>query len=268
MSKDPAFPLYSNDFAVGTQFFSDEQVGKYVRLLLAQHQHGHLTEKKMLAICKVYDEDIFEKFVKDSAGLFFNVRLEKEIEKRKAFSGSQSNKAQKRWKNFNGQSPGSATADAHAEAGEDATGHAKASAGHVPFLENENENENENEIKNADENENGKRGAGEKTKPRPEPEVNPFQGELAEAWTEWEKYRKQKRNPLTPVGRQRQVKLLKALTTSHAIEVINFSILNGYTGLFPEQLEKGKNGKFTNAKQQSDAQRRDYIANYYSKKSD
>ncbi len=48
MAKDPAFLFYTGDFSTGTQFFTDEQVGKYVRLLMAQHQIGHLEEKHMI----------------------------------------------------------------------------------------------------------------------------------------------------------------------------------------------------------------------------
>src|SRR6185437_9562737 len=61
MAKDPAFLFYSNDFDSGTKFLTDEQVGKYLRLLMSQHQHGHLTEKQMLFICKTRDEEIFKK---------------------------------------------------------------------------------------------------------------------------------------------------------------------------------------------------------------
>lgn len=88
MAKDPAFLFYTGDFTTGTQFFTDEQVGKYIRLLMAQHQLGHLEEKHMIMICKTYDKDVFSKFQKDEAGLFFNERLEKEIGKRKAYSDS------------------------------------------------------------------------------------------------------------------------------------------------------------------------------------
>lgn len=85
MAKDPAFLFYPGDFTTGTQFFSDEQVGKYIRLLLAQHQHGHLPENHMIFICKSYDKHIFSKFEKDSDGNYFNERLETEINKRKNF---------------------------------------------------------------------------------------------------------------------------------------------------------------------------------------
>ena len=67
---------------------SDEQVGKYIKLLCYQHQKGHLTERDMLKICSTHDEDIFSKFEKDENGLYYNVRLQQEIEKRKAYSES------------------------------------------------------------------------------------------------------------------------------------------------------------------------------------
>ena len=41
-NKDPAFLFYSSDFLTGTMFFTDEQVGKYIRLLCAQHQKGQI----------------------------------------------------------------------------------------------------------------------------------------------------------------------------------------------------------------------------------
>jgi len=96
MAKDPAFLFYTNDFSSGTQFFSDEQLGKYLRLLMAQHQHGHLTEKQVIFICKSYDNDIMSKFEKDEQGLYFNERLEFEIERRKKYAESRgSNKSGK-----------------------------------------------------------------------------------------------------------------------------------------------------------------------------
>jgi len=91
MAKDPAFLFYTGDFSTGTQFFSDDQLGKYLRLLMAQHQHGRLTEKQMLFICKSYDYDVFIKFTKDDKSLYYNERLEAEISKRQKFSESRSN---------------------------------------------------------------------------------------------------------------------------------------------------------------------------------
>lgn len=90
VNKDPAFLFYSSDFLTGTMFMSDSQLGKYIKILCTQHQKGHLSEKDMLKICKRYDKDIFEKFVKDENGKYYNIRLEKEITKRKDYSKSRS----------------------------------------------------------------------------------------------------------------------------------------------------------------------------------
>lgn len=88
MSKDPAFLFYTQDFYTGTVFFTDEQVGKYIRLLCLQHQTGHLEEKHMINICKTYDFDIFSKFKRDSEGKYYNERLDSEINRRTKYSNS------------------------------------------------------------------------------------------------------------------------------------------------------------------------------------
>jgi hypothetical protein len=118
MSKDPAFLFYSSDFLTGTMFMDNEQVGKFIRLMCAQHQKGRLTEKDMLKICGTHDEDIFEKFALDGAGLYYNERLEQEVEKRKAYSESRRNNRKKK---------------------EDMI---DTSLSYVSHMENENENEN------------------------------------------------------------------------------------------------------------------------------
>ncbi len=73
--------------------FSDEQVGRYIKLLCLQHQKGHLSEKNMLSVCKKYDEDIFNQFEKDNEGKYYNRRLDKEITKREKYSQSRSQNA-------------------------------------------------------------------------------------------------------------------------------------------------------------------------------
>lgn len=94
--KDPAFLFYSNDFLSGTMLMSDEDVGKYIRLLCLQHQKGHLKEKEMLNICKTFNEDIFNKFKKDEEGNYYNERLEYESNKRRAYSESRRNNRKKK----------------------------------------------------------------------------------------------------------------------------------------------------------------------------
>ncbi len=135
MSKDPAFLFYTQDFMAGTMFMTDEQVGKYVRLLCAQHQHGHLSEKQMLHITKSFDEDIFGKFEKDENGKYFNKRLGIEIEKRENFSKKQTDKVNKRWKKDTDSIQNDIPNEYHGNTTV------------LPFLENENINENKNLIK-------------------------------------------------------------------------------------------------------------------------
>ena len=118
MSKDPAFLFYSSDFLTGTLLMSMEQKGKFITLLCIQHQKGHMSERDMLQICGTYDEDIFDKFQKDSDGKFFNVRLEQEVDKRKSYSESRRNNRKKKDDVIN------------------------ISDTYVEHMENENENEN------------------------------------------------------------------------------------------------------------------------------
>lgn len=91
MSKDPAVLFYTSDFLSGTMLMRNDQVGKYIKLLCIQHQQGHLSEEDMLEICGTYDERIFSKFVKDENGLYYNVRMEVEANKRRAYIESRSN---------------------------------------------------------------------------------------------------------------------------------------------------------------------------------
>jgi uncharacterized protein YdaU (DUF1376 family) len=126
MSKDPAFLFYSQDFITGTMFFTDEQVGKYTRLLCAQHQHGHLTIEQVNYICRTNEPTILKKFVQDQDGLFFNERLEEEMKKRKSFCDSRKENIKKRY-NKKCNTTYVAT--------------------NVEHMENENENENINKEK-------------------------------------------------------------------------------------------------------------------------
>ena len=101
MSKDPALLFYPSDFLTGTMFLSDEQCGKYIRLLCSQFIHGRLRKDYMIKICGTYDEDIFSKFKKESEGLYFNQRLEDEQNKRKAYSESRRKNRLKKSSNKN-----------------------------------------------------------------------------------------------------------------------------------------------------------------------
>ena len=96
MAKDPAFLLYSSDFLTGTIFMSDEQVGIYIRLLCAQHQHGGIINKQSFSSKVGTDELIREKFIECEEG-FYNKRLLYEMGIRTKKSTSMSNNAIIRW---------------------------------------------------------------------------------------------------------------------------------------------------------------------------
>ena len=82
MAKDPAFLFYSSDFLTGTMFMSDAEVGKYVRLLCAQHQHGGIIDKTSFDQ-SVGDNKMIRAKFKESKEGFFNERLANEMQLRK-----------------------------------------------------------------------------------------------------------------------------------------------------------------------------------------
>jgi len=89
MAKDPAFLFYSADFIVGTYEMTDEQVGRYIRLMCLQHQKGHLSESVVLSVMGgEIDREVIGKLKRDDDGLYYNERLEEETNKRKKYSES------------------------------------------------------------------------------------------------------------------------------------------------------------------------------------
>ena len=67
----------------------------------------------------------------------------------------------------------------------------------------------------------------------------PFASEPFKAiWLEWEKHRQEIKKKLTPMAVKKQFNFLASLTEQEAIESIETSIQNGYTGLFPPKNSK------------------------------
>lgn len=91
MAKDPAFLFYPSDFLTGVAFLTDEEVGKYIRLLCLIHQHGRLDEESVCKAIGLVSVKLRSKFSIDEKGLWFNSRLEEEIEKRAKFTESRRN---------------------------------------------------------------------------------------------------------------------------------------------------------------------------------
>jgi uncharacterized protein YdaU (DUF1376 family)/uncharacterized protein YggL (DUF469 family) len=91
MAKDPAFLFYPSDFLTGVTFLTDEEVGKYIRLLCLMHQHGRLDEESISKAIGLVSVKLRSKFSIDENGLWFNARLESETEKRAKFTESRRN---------------------------------------------------------------------------------------------------------------------------------------------------------------------------------
>lgn len=90
--KDPAFLFYPNDYIGGTMGMTFEEKGAYVELLMAQFNRGHMTKDMIGQVLGHKFGQIWEvvqhKFIQDSEGRYYNVRLEEEQKKRKAFVDS------------------------------------------------------------------------------------------------------------------------------------------------------------------------------------
>ena len=89
--KDPAFLFYSQDFLVGTLAMPFEERGKYITLMCYQHQTGRMSEETIRLLVGLFSDTLRLKFKQDEKGLFFNERLEQEIEKRDNFIQSRRN---------------------------------------------------------------------------------------------------------------------------------------------------------------------------------
>jgi hypothetical protein len=93
MAKDPAFLFYYQDFLVGTDDMTNDEVGAYIRCLCHQASKGSLTDKHMMKICLSSDiyTSVSSKFSIDEDGSLFNERLRIEVLKRAAFAESRRN---------------------------------------------------------------------------------------------------------------------------------------------------------------------------------
>lgn len=87
MAKDPAFLFYTSDFITGTMFMTNEQVGIYIRLLCAQHQHGGLVDKESFNNMVGDHKLIRNKFIETEDG-FYNERMREESLKRSSYCAS------------------------------------------------------------------------------------------------------------------------------------------------------------------------------------
>ena len=97
MAKDPAFLFYPSDFLTGTMFFTNEEIGIYIKLLCIQHQQNGSINKNAFESIVSKDSIIRDKFKIDKEG-YYNQRLLEEMVKRQKKSDNLSANALKRWK--------------------------------------------------------------------------------------------------------------------------------------------------------------------------
>jgi hypothetical protein len=95
MPKDPAFLFYPNDWLGGTMGMTFEEKGAYMDLLMLQFNRGHMTSHMVGQVIGQMEAEtqaeILAKFKKDNKGLYYNERLDTEIEKRKTYVISRNN---------------------------------------------------------------------------------------------------------------------------------------------------------------------------------
>lgn len=101
MAKDPAMLWYWNDWYSGTSLLTRFLKGCYMDLLHAQFNNGRLSLEQ-IKICLGADFatswfTLIKKFKQDENGLFFNERIERETQKREAFSESRRANVNKRY---------------------------------------------------------------------------------------------------------------------------------------------------------------------------
>jgi len=91
MAKDPAFLFYPNDYIGGTMGMTFEEKGAYIELLMLQFNRGHMTSHMIGQLVGHLWESIKCKFIQDEQGLWYNVRLDLEKQRRMAFTQSRRN---------------------------------------------------------------------------------------------------------------------------------------------------------------------------------
>lgn len=139
-NKDPAFLFYSSDFLVGVSDMTMEERGQYITLLCLQHTKGHLTKKNILVGVGQVSDDVLAKFSIDDNGCYYNERLEKEVNKRKAYSESRKKNVENRWNKIHMNNKNDTYENTYEQKND--------TYGDTYGIHTENVNENKNIIKN------------------------------------------------------------------------------------------------------------------------
>jgi uncharacterized protein YdaU (DUF1376 family) len=91
MARDPAFLWYPGDWLGGTMTFTRHEKGAYMDLLMAQFNNGKISQEEIKTILgnddfdKIWEGKLKKKFKKNGDGLFYNEKLDYEVNRRKNF---------------------------------------------------------------------------------------------------------------------------------------------------------------------------------------
>lgn len=85
---DPAVLFYTSDFLTGVIDMTMEERGQYITLLCYQHQRGHIKEETIRLLVGSCSVNVLNHFKIDNNGLYYNERMDIEIEKRHNFTAS------------------------------------------------------------------------------------------------------------------------------------------------------------------------------------
>jgi len=211
--KDPAFLFYPGDYITGTMGMTFEEKGAYMELLMMQFSRGHMTSHMIGQVVGQLWDKIQGKFIKDEQGLWYNERIELEQNKRKSYVSSRSN-------NLTGKNQHSNN---------------RKIIGHM-----ESHMEDRNVNVNKSKKENGKVKDDKIL-------MMPFSTlRFTEAWNNWKEYRKgeHKFQYKTSISEQSALIRLTSLADGDeaiTIDIINYSMAQGYKGLYLENKINTKN---------------------------
>lgn len=225
----PAFQFYANDFMDLTRLWDANACGLHVRCMCVAWTHGSIpADMKVLARaihCELSElqacwPTLGQHWTDNGAGGLVFDPQEAVRERQTMLSRKRRDAAEKRWSN--------AKPDANTDASVDANTNAKA------YTKRKQRKVEGRRLKVEGEGEERDRGPGEG--PRIPDEILqplPFASKaFAEAWTDWEQSRKEKRQPIKPTARKLQLSNLESMGEVRAIACLRHSTANGYTGLF------------------------------------
>lgn len=224
MAKDPAFPLYTDNFMDGVAMLTMEERGMYITLLCFQWTHGPLDPKRVgLFLGLAWDSvsvQVRAKFKKDDKGQIYNQRLEDERAKRAAFKEKQRLNGQKGGRPKN---PNKTQTKPKPKPKKKPLGNGD---GNGSVYDNDN-------------------GSGSVTREV----VFPFSSKtFADQWSVWKEYRREEHgfNYKSAATEQAALKKLSNLSDGNeqrAIQIIHQSLANGWKGFFPIEEQRNRASK-------------------------